>query len=205
MIRIGVLVSGRGSNLESILASIEAGAIKGAEVAVVISDRPGVKALGVARAHAVEALTLEARGLTREDYGLKLSRLLRRHGVAQGHGLVLLAGFMRVLSANFVKQYDGRIINIHPSLLPSFPGLEAQRQALGYGAKVSGCTVHFVVADLDAGPIIAQKAVPVLEEDDEESLSARILKQEHRLYPEAVKLFVQGRLRIEGRRVVVSK
>ncbi len=204
MIRIGVLVSGRGSNLEAILKSIERGAIKGAKVAVVISNDPTAKALQVAERHGVRAEALASSGIPREEYDAKLVEILEANGVNPVQGLVLLAGFMRILSAPFVEKYRGRMMNIHPALLPSFPGVRAQKQALDHGVKVAGCTVHFVVPEVDAGPIIAQRAVPVMEGDDEETLSSRILRQEHRLYPKAVKLFVDGRLRIEGRRVIVS-
>ncbi len=205
MLRIGVLVSGRGSNLEAILRSIECGDIKGARVVVVISNDPEARALLVARRHGVEALALESKGIPREEYDAKLAETLSSHGVEPGSGLVLLAGFMKILSRPFVETYAGRIMNIHPALLPSFPGVSAQQQALTHGVKVSGCTVHFVVPEVDAGPIILQKAVPVREGDDEDSLSSRILRQEHRIYPLAVKLFAEGRLRVEGRRVKVVK
>jgi len=199
MLEIGVLVSGRGSNLEAVLKSIERGSIKGARVAVVISNDPEARALAVARRHGVKAVALESRGDSREAYAAKLAKALTENGVAPGKGLVLLAGFMKILPGSFVDLYDGRMMNIHPSLLPAFPGVRAQQQALSHGVKVAGCTVHFVVAEVDAGPIILQKAVPVLEGDDEGALSARILRQEHKLYPLAVKLFAEGRLRTEGR------
>lgn len=205
MLNIGVLVSGRGSNLEAILTSIERGSIRGARVSVVISNDPAARALRVARSHGVKAVALPSEGLAREDYGAKLAAALGEHGVMPGSGLVLLAGFMKILPKSFVEMYEGRMMNIHPALLPSFPGLEAQRQALLHGVKVSGCTVHFVVPEVDAGPIIVQRAVPVEEGDDEGSLSSRILRQEHRAYPEAVRLFVEGRLRINGRRVEVRR
>jgi phosphoribosylglycinamide formyltransferase-1 len=201
LLRIGVLVSGRGSNLEAILRAIERGAIQCARVAVVISNDPTAKALSVAKRHGIEALALDSRGTRREEYDAKLASALRSHGVGPKDGLVLLAGFMRILSKPFVEAYQGRMMNIHPSLLPAFPGMRAQQQALLHGVKVAGCTVHFVVPEVDAGPIIVQKSVPVKEGDDEESLSARILRQEHKMYPLAVKLFAEGRLRVEGRRV----
>jgi phosphoribosylglycinamide formyltransferase-1 len=199
MLRIGVLVSGRGSNLEAVLRSIERGAVKGAQVAVVISNDPDARALSVARRHGVKAVALSGEGEPREAYGARLAKVLGENGVGPGKGLVLLAGFMKILPKSFVDLYGGRMMNIHPALLPSFPGLRAQKQALEHGVKVSGCTVHFVVPEVDAGPIILQKAVPVLDGDTEESLAARILRQEHRLYPEAVKLFAEGRLRTVGR------
>lgn len=203
MLRIGVLVSGRGSNLDAILRAIERGYIKRARMAVVISNDPTAKALSVARRYGVKALALESKGIPREEYDAKLAEVLRSHGVGPESGLVLLAGFMRILSKGFVEAYHGRMMNIHPSLLPSFPGMRAQQQALLHGVKVAGCTVHFVIPEVDAGPIIVQKSVPVKDDDDEESLSARILRQEHRMYPLAVKLFAEGRLRLEGRRVTV--
>ncbi|MGD0396539.1 MAG: phosphoribosylglycinamide formyltransferase [Nitrososphaerales archaeon] len=205
MLQIGVLVSGRGSNLDAILRAIEHGAIKRARVAVVISNDPTAKALSVARRHGVKALALESKGTPREEYDAKLAEALRSHGVGPESGLVLLAGFMRILSKQFVEAYQGRMMNIHPSLLPAFPGLRAQQQAISHGVKVAGCTVHFVVPEVDAGPIIVQKSVPVKEDDDEESLSARILRQEHRIYPLAVKLFAEGRLRVEGSKVKIAR
>lgn len=198
-------MSGRGSNLEAILRSIENGAIEGASVKIVISSDPAARAMRVAARHGVKAVALEGDGMSREAYDRKLVEILRRNGVLPGEGAVLLAGYMKILSKFFVELYAGRIMNIHPSLLPAFPGLEAQKQALSHGVKVAGCTVHFVVPEVDAGPIIVQKAVPVKEGDDEDSLSTRILRQEHRAYPEAVRLFVEGRLRIDGRRVTVSR
>ena len=196
---IGVLVSGRGSNLEAVLGQIESGAIRGAKVSVVISNDAGARALSVARRHGVRAIAIEQGESSRDEYGERLARALSRNGVKSGAGLVLLAGFMKILPRRFVEAYEGRMMNIHPSLLPAFPGMNAQQQALSYGAKVAGCTVHFVVPEVDAGPIIIQRAVPVREEDDERTLSARILRQEHKAYPEAVRLFVEGRLRVEGR------
>lgn len=196
---IGVLVSGRGSNLEAVLGQIENGAIRGAKVSVVISNDAGARALSVARRHGVRAIVIEQGESSRDEYGERLARALSRNGVKPGAGLVLLAGFMKILPRRFVEAYEGRMMNIHPSLLPAFPGMNAQQQALSYGAKVAGCTVHFVVPEVDAGPIIIQRAVPVREEDDERTLSARILRQEHKAYPEAVRLFVEGRLRVEGR------
>lgn len=204
MIPIGVLVSGRGSNLEAILRWTERQRPRLARVVVVISNDPGARALIVARKHGVEAIALEGTGLTRDAYGMKLAEALKEHGVPPGNGLVLLAGFMKILPESFVDQYRGRMMNIHPSLLPSFPGVRAQAQALSHGVKVSGCTVHFVVPEVDAGPIIVQRAVEVKEGDDEEALSSRILRQEHKIYPLAVKLFAEGRLSIEGRNVRVK-
>ena len=204
-LRIGVLVSGRGSNLESILDSVEDGAIEDSEVSVVVSNRPEAKALEVARAHGVPAVVVDDRGASSEEHASRVMAVLTKHGVEPRRGLVLLAGYMKILPRSFVDLYAGRIMNIHPSLLPSFPGKDAQRQALDYGAKVSGCTVHFVVPEVDAGPIIIQKAVEVADGDDEESLSARILAEEHKTYPRAVGLFASGKLTIDGRRVQVGR
>jgi phosphoribosylglycinamide formyltransferase-1 len=197
---IGVLVSGRGSNLEAIL---EACARPGfpAHVAVVISDRERALALERARAAGVEALWINPKDFTdREAFDAVLVRELTARGV----GLVCNAGFMRILSSVYVRAFAGRALNIHPSLLPSFPGLHAQRQALDHGAKVAGATVHCVDEGMDSGPIVLQAAVPVEPGDTEETLAARILVQEHRIYPEAIRLFAEGRLRIEGRRVIVT-
>lgn len=206
MIGIGVLVSGRGSNLRAILEAVRNGRIKGAEVRVVVSNRPGVPALDVAREFGVPVVVVddsEFKGGSRWDYDRLVLEELERHGVKPGEGLVLLAGFMRILSREFVELWSGRIMNIHPSLLPAFPGLRAQRQALEYGVKYTGCTVHFVTHEVDAGPIILQAVVEVRDDDTEESLAERILKKEHEIYPEAVRLFVEGRLKVEGRRVKI--
>ena len=197
---IGVLVSGRGSNLQAIL---DACARPGypAHVAVVISDRERALALERARTAGVEALWINPKDFAdRESFDAELVRELTARGV----GLVCNAGFMRILSPVYVRAFAGRALNIHPSLLPAFPGLHAQRQALDHGAKVAGATVHFVDEGMDSGPIVLQAAVPVEPNDTEETLSARILVQEHRLYPEAIRLFAEGRLRIEGRRVIVT-
>ena len=197
---IGVLVSGRGSNLQAIL---DACARPGypAHVAVVISDRERALALERARTAGVEALWINPKDFAdRESFDAELVRELTARGV----GLMCHAGFMRILSPVYVRAFAGRALNIHPSLLPAFPGLHAQRQALDHGAKVAGATVHFVDEGMDSGPIVLQAAVPVEPNDTEETLSARILVQEHRLYPEAIRLFAEGRLRIEGRRVIVT-
>ena len=204
-LRIGILVSGRGSNLESILISVRRGLIKEAAVSVVISNRPEARALRIAKRHGVEAVAIDDRGTPTEEHASMVAEALMEHGVRPGEGLVLLAGYMKILPRSFVDLYEGRIMNIHPSLLPAFPGRDAQWQALAYGAKVAGCTVHFVAPEVDAGPIIIQKAVEVREDDDEDSLASRILRQEHRIYPQAVALFAEGRLRIQGRRVLVSR
>jgi phosphoribosylglycinamide formyltransferase-1 len=199
-LRIGVLVSGRGSNLQAIL---DACARPGypAQVAVVISDRERALALERGRTAGVEALWINPKDFAdRESFDAELVRELTARGV----GLMCHAGFMRILSPVYVRAFAGRALNIHPSLLPAFPGLHAQRQALDHGAKVAGATVHFVDEGMDSGPIVLQAAVAVEPNDTEETLSARILVQEHRLYPEAIRLFAEGRLRIEGRRVIVT-
>lgn len=196
--RIGVLLSGRGSNFEALADSIAAGRIPGAEIAIVISNREGAPGLERAAARGFAIKAIPSRGLEREQYDRLVVEELKRAGVE----LVCLAGFMRLLSPYFVAAFPQRILNIHPSLLPSFPGLEAQRQALEYGVKFSGCTVHLVDENLDAGPILAQAIVPVRDEDNDETLAARILVEEHRIYTEAVRLILSGRYRIEGRRVI---
>jgi len=197
---IGVLVSGRGSNLAAILEACTRPGFP-AHVVVVISDRERALALERARAAGVEALWINPKDFAdREAFDAVLVRELTARGV----GLVCNAGFMRILSPVYVRAFAGRALNIHPSLLPSFPGLHAQRQALDHGAKVAGATVHFVDEGMDSGPIVLQAAVPVEPGDTEETLAARILVQEHRIYPEAIRLFAEGRLRIEGRRVIVT-
>jgi len=199
-----VLVSGRGSNLEAILRAVKSGYINNATVAVVISNKPGVRALDIASRYGVDTQVIEVAGMERATYDRQVLRVLLDHGVDSKNGLVMLAGFMRLLSAEFVEFYRDRIMNIHPSLLPAFTGLDAQKQALDHGVKVSGCTVHFVVPDLDAGPIILQRAVEVRDDDTVDTLSARILRHEHAIYPLAAKLFVEGKLNITGRRVTIE-
>lgn len=197
---VGVLVSGRGSNLQAILEAAERPGYP-ARVVIVASDRERAPALGRAAAGGVPAVFLNPKDFTGpEAYEEALSALLVSHGV----GLVCLAGFMRLLGVGFVRAWAGRIMNVHPSLLPAFPGLHAQRQALAYGVRVAGATVHFVDEGVDTGPIVLQSSIPVEPDDTEESLAARILVEEHRLYPEAVRLFAEGRLRIVGRRVIVT-
>lgn len=195
---IGILVSGRGSNMEAILRAIAEGRLQRVRCACVIADNPGAPALDKARAFGVEAFCIDRAAYpTRAAHEAAVAAALQERGVE----LVCLAGYMRLLKGAMLQAYPGRILNIHPSLLPAFPGLHAQRQALEYGVKVAGCTVHFVDAGMDTGPIVLQAAVPVLEDDTEETLAARILEQEHRLYPEAIQLVADGRVRIEGRRV----
>lgn len=195
--RLGILLSGRGSNFEAIAANAAAGKIP-AEIAVVISNNQNAAGLEKARARAIPAVVIPSKGLEREVYDKLVVAELRKRQV----DLVCLAGFMRLLSAYFVRQYPNRILNIHPALLPAFPGLEAQRQALEHGVKITGATVHFVDEFLDAGPIVSQRAVEVRDDDTEERLAARILEQEHIIYTEAINLVLSGRYRIEGRRVL---
>ncbi len=197
--KLGILISGRGSNFEAIAHSIDAGRLS-AEIAVVISNRPEAPGLEIARHRGLAAVCLPSKGLDRETYDRMVVEELKRREV----DLVCLAGFMRLLSAYFVREFPLRIINIHPALLPAFPGLEAQHQALEHGVKVSGCTVHFVDEFLDAGPILVQHAVPVLDEDTVETLSARILAEEHKAYTEAIAIVLEGRFRVEERRVILN-
>jgi phosphoribosylglycinamide formyltransferase-1 len=197
---LGILLSGHGSNFEAIAANIAAGKIPGAQIVVVISNKPDAGGLDTARRLGLTALAIPSKGKTREDHDREVVAALRDHHV----DLICLAGYMRLLSPWFVQQFPQRILNIHPSLLPVFPGLEAQQQAFAYGVKVSGCTVHFVDEELDHGAIIVQKTVPVLDTDDEHTLAARILEQEHVAYSEAVRIVVEGKYEIVGRRLVRS-
>lgn len=199
MKRLAILLSGRGSNFEAIANNVSSGAIE-ASIAVVISNRPEARGLDIARQRGLDTLVLPSRGMDREAYDRRLIDGLRPFQP----DLICLAGFMRLLSAAFVREFPNRILNIHPSLLPAFSGLDAQHQALAYGVKVSGCTVHFVDEYLDAGPILLQAAVPVHDRDTEETLSARILEEEHRIYSEAIRIALSGRYRIDGRRVIVG-
>ncbi|MBI4463458.1 MAG: phosphoribosylglycinamide formyltransferase [Acidobacteria bacterium] len=195
--RLGILLSGRGSNFMAIADNVAAGKIP-AEIALVLSNRPGAPGLEEAQRRGLDARLIPSKGLEREPYDRLVVEALREKKV----DLVCLAGFMRLLSPYFVSQFPNRILNIHPSLLPAFPGLEAQRQALEHGVKITGCTVHFVDENLDAGPILIQAAVPVLDDDTAETLSARNLKEEHRIYSEAINLVLSGQWKIEGRRVI---
>jgi phosphoribosylglycinamide formyltransferase 1 len=199
--RIGVLLSGRGSNFEALAESVAAGRIPNAEIAIVISNKPGARGLELAQSRRTATRAIPSKGLEREAYDRQVVAVLQEYKVE----LVCLAGYMRLLSPYFVAAYPQRILNIHPSLLPSFPGLESQKQALDYGVKIAGCSVHFVDENLDAGPIILQAAVPVHDGDDEHTLAERILKEEHRIYTEAVKFILEGNYRIEGRRVLRGK
>lgn len=199
MKRLGILISGRGSNFESIAENIARGRLD-AEIGVVISNRPEAPGLELARRRGLNAVCIPSKGLDREVYDRLVVAELRKNAV----DLVCLAGFMRLLSATFIREFPNRILNIHPSLLPAFPGLDAQRQALEHGVKITGCTVHFVDEDLDAGPIIIQAAIPIRDDDTVETLSARILYEEHRIYSEAIGIVLGGNYRIVGRRVVLS-
>jgi phosphoribosylglycinamide formyltransferase-1 len=196
--RIGVLLSGRGSNFEALADSVSAGRIPNAEISIVVSNKRGAPGLERAAARNIPSCAIPSKGLERETYDRQVAAVLHEYKV----DLVCLAGYMRLLSPFFVAAFPQRILNIHPSLLPSFPGLESQKQALDYGVKFAGCTVHFVDENLDAGPIILQSAVPVLDTDDEHTLSARILKEEHRIYTQAVKIILEGNYKIAGRRVI---
>lgn len=198
-VKIAVLVSGRGSNLQAIIDSIEKGYIKNAKINVVISNKANAYALERARIHGISTVFLDPEKYDRDEYDKAILNILNQYDT----DLLLLAGYFRILGNEIIEAYRNRIMNIHPSLLPAFKGLHAQRQAFEYGVKVAGCTVHFVDEGLDSGPIILQKCVPVIPGDTEETLTNRILEQEHIIYPEAVKLFTEGKLKIEGRNVVI--
>ncbi len=199
MKNLGILLSGRGSNFEAIANSIDAGRIPGARIAIVISNRAEAPGVEKARQRGLETRVIPSKGKQREEHDREVAAALEERQV----DLICMAGYMRLLSAWFCQQFPLKILNIHPSLLPAFPGLEAQKQALEHGAKVSGCTVHFVDEHLDHGPIVVQKAVPVLESDDEHALADRILAQEHLAYTEAVNIVLAGDYEIVGRRVIV--
>ncbi len=199
MRRLGILLSGRGSNFEAIANSIDAGRLD-AEIAVVVSNRPEARGLEIARSRGIEAVCIPSKGLDRTVYDQQVLTELRKHDVE----VVCLAGYMRLLSAQFVKAWPERILNIHPSLLPAFTGLDAQQQALEYGVKYTGCTVHFVDEHLDHGPILVQAVVAVEDGDTADALSARILNEEHRIYSEAIGIVLSGRYRLEGRRVIAG-
>ncbi len=195
MKRLGILLSGRGSNFEAIAKNVQSGKLN-AEIAVVISNVPNAGGLATACSMGLNAISLPSKGIPRADYDRQVVEILQQHEV----DLVCLAGYMRLLTSDFVRAFPQRIVNIHPSLLPSFPGLHAQRQALEYGVKIAGCTVHFVDEGLDSGPIILQSAVPVKISDTEESLSDRILSEEHRIYSEAIRIVLEGHIEVSGRR-----
>ncbi|MDH3657298.1 MAG: phosphoribosylglycinamide formyltransferase [Nitrosopumilus sp.] len=205
MLNLGILISGRGSNMESILKSIKREKIP-IKPAVVISNKPDAVGLKIAEKLGINIEIIESKGFkgTRWQYDKKVIATLTKYGVTPRNGLVCLAGFMRIISPEFVKKYKNRILNIHPALLPAFPGLDSQKQALDYGSKYSGCTVHFVDTGMDTGPIIIQSVVKIKENDTEESLSKRILKEEHRIYSKAVDLFARKKIKVSGRRTVIS-
>jgi len=199
MKRLGILLSGRGSNFEAIADNVAAGRLA-AEITAVISNRPEARGLEIARDRGLPALCIPSKGVPREQYDGQIVAELKNRDV----DLVCLAGFMRLLTPEFCRAFPLRILNIHPSLLPAFPGLDAQKQALEHGVKISGCTVHFVDEQLDAGPIVLQAVVPVLDHDTVESLSARILTEEHRIYSQAIAIVMAGQWRVEGRRVLTG-
>lgn len=200
-LRIGILASGRGSNFQSIIDAVETGCVK-AELKVLITDNPAAFAVERAKKHGIEHIIMRPNQFaSRNDYFLAIAKELKSRDV----GLVALAGFMRIAGKPLIDAYRNRIMNIHPALLPSFPGLHGQQQAHDYGVKISGCTVHFVDEGMDTGPIIIQAAVPIKDEDTEETLSERILKFEHKIYPEAIRLFSEGRLRVVGRKVMIER
>ncbi|MGB8035641.1 MAG: phosphoribosylglycinamide formyltransferase, partial [Nitrososphaeraceae archaeon] len=202
---LGILISGRGSNMKAILSAVKAGKIKNVKPSVVISNNPNAPGLRVASERFKIPIKVVLSNATKGwDYDQRIVSVLSEHGVTPESGLICLAGFMRIISPEFVRLYKRKIMNIHPGLLPSFAGLHAQKQAIEYGVKVAGCTVHFVDEGVDSGPIILQKAVDVFDWDSEETLSSRILKQEHKLYPRTVKLFVEGKIEVKGRKVFIQ-
>ena len=205
MLNLAILISGRGSNMENILKSIKKNKIPIKPV-LVISNKPDAKGLAIAQKLGVKTEVVESNGLKggNWEYDSKLVSILEKYKVTPQNGLICLAGFMRIMSPEFIRHYKGKILNIHPAILPSFPGLHSQRQALEYGVKYSGCTVHFVDEGVDTGPIILQAVVKVKDVDTEESLAKRILKQEHKIYPKAVKLVAKGKIKITGRKTVIS-
>ena len=198
--RIGVLLSGRGSNFVALADSVDSARIPNSEIALVLSNREGAPGIDRAKERGLPTRVISSKGLERETYDRQVVAALQESKV----DLICLAGYMRLLSPYFVAAFPNRILNIHPSLLPSFPGLESQRQALEYGVKFAGCTVHFVDENLDAGPIVLQAIVEVKDDDTDAALSERILKEEHRIYSEAVKIILEGNFKISGRRVVQS-
>ncbi|TAJ23363.1 MAG: phosphoribosylglycinamide formyltransferase [Nitrospirae bacterium] len=202
--RLGVLASGRGSNLQAIIDAIEAGSLQ-AQIVLVLSNKKDAQALERARKCRIDAVFLDPKPFkdrpdSREAYDRAILEVLTKHEVE----LIVLAGYMKIVTPVLIKAYENRMMNIHPSLLPSFPGLDVQKKALDWGVKIAGCTVHFVTEGVDEGPIIIQAAVPVLEKDTADALTARILEQEHKLYPRAIQLYAEGRLRVEARRVSVA-
>lgn len=205
VMNLAILISGRGSNMEAILRAVKRKKIP-IRPKIVISNKPDAKGLKIAQKLGVKTAVVESTGIKGGswDYDKRIVSILEENGVTPKNGLVCLAGFMRIMSPEFIRRYRGRILNIHPAILPSFPGLHSQRQAVEYGVKYSGCTVHFVDEGVDTGPIILQAVVKVKESDTEEILAKRILRKEHVIYPEAVRLFAEGRIRTDGRRVTTS-
>ncbi len=204
MVPIGVLASGRGSNLDAVLDAIDNRYLTKCEAKIVISNRPNAPALDISKKHHVQTITLDDKGVPKKnwDYDQRTIAALKSYGVVPEDGLIVLAGYLRILSEQFVDLYSRRIVNVHPALLPSFPGLEAQKQALDHGVKLTGCTVHLVDREVDHGPIILQTAVAIRDDDTLETLSSRILREEHRILPEAIRLLTENQLRFEGRRVL---
>lgn len=205
LLNLGILISGRGSNMEAILKAIKKQKIP-IKPAVVISNNPNAKGLKIAQRLGVMTEVVESKNFagTRWEYDQKIIETLTKHGVTEKNGLICLAGFMRIMSPEFIRKYKNRIMNIHPAILPSFAGLHAQRQALEYGVKYSGCTVHFVDEGVDTGPIILQAVTKVKDTDTEETLSKRILAKEHKIYPQAVKLFAEGKISVSGRKTIIK-
>lgn len=205
MLNLVILISGRGSNMENILKAVKKNKIPIKPV-LVISNKPDAKGLAIAQKLGVTTEVVESNGLKggNWEYDSKLVAVLEKHKITPQNCLICLAGFMRIMSPEFIRHYKGRIMNIHPAILPAFPGLHSQRQAMEYGVKYSGCTVHFVDEGVDTGPIILQSVVKIKDDDTEESISKRILKQEHKIYPKAVKLFAKGKIKIVGRKTVIS-
>jgi phosphoribosylglycinamide formyltransferase 1 len=197
--KIGILISGRGSNMLAIIKAVQSGQIPDSEVSVVISDKTSARGLEKAKERGIETIVVTRKGRSREEHDAEIITELKKRNVE----LICLAGYMRLLSCDFVRAFSNKIVNIHPSLLPAFPGLDAQKQALEYGVKISGCSVHFVDDELDHGAIILQKAVEVKDSDTPETLSERILEHEHRLYVESVALIAEGRVEVQGRRVLI--
>jgi len=205
MLNLVILISGRGSNMENILKAVKKNKIPIKPV-LVISNKPDAKGLAIAQKLGVKTEVVESQGLKggNWEYDSKLVSVLEKHKITPQNCLICLAGFMRIMSPEFIRHYKGRIMNIHPAILPAFPGLHSQRQALEYGVKYSGCTVHFVDEGVDTGPIILQSVVKINDNDTEESVSKKILKQEHKIYPKAVKLFAKGKIKISGRKTIIS-
>ncbi|MGD0280421.1 MAG: phosphoribosylglycinamide formyltransferase [Smithella sp.] len=201
LLKLGVLISGSGTNLQSIIDHIEKGSLK-AVIKIVISNNPDAPGITRAKNHGIPFVVLKNSDFkSKEDFDSELIKVLKDHNV----DLVILAGFMRIISPAFLKAFVHKIMNIHPALLPSFPGLHGQKQAVDYGVKISGCTVHFVDEGVDTGPVIIQSAVPVLDDDTEETLSARILVEEHKIYPRAIQLYADGKIEIKGRKVYINR